>query len=149
MGLNPPVLLKRNVLPTGATVPVGSSGLVLSELTTSDPWSNDFIIPAWVRTPSSLVDYYMARMGHRYSRDGNVWQPPLGNDRVVYVRAAKRLLDALGREKAIRFVADSVAVAYHPPSLQWVVKRLQKVVRGEYSCPHIASPKEKQLTLLP
>jgi len=149
LGLNPRTLLERNVLPAGATASVGSAGLVLSELTCSDPWHDDFIVPAWVRTPMNLVDYYVYRMQQRYGKDGKAWLPPLGTERVIYVRAAKQLIDTLGRERAVRFVADSVAAAFHPPSLQWVVNRLQKVVEGEYTCPQIRPPTEKQSTLLP
>lgn len=145
MGLT---LLPRNQMPVGSTTPTGIPPIPHS-LPLTDPWAQEFTVPAWVNLPGDLVDYYMACMERRFSVDGLSWTPPLGNQRVKYVRAAKKLLEDLGRDRAVRFVADSINAARHPPSLQWVVRRLQKVAKGTISCPQLNFPEEKQLMLLP
>jgi len=148
LGLTGKPLLDRNVLPTGSTIPVGNNvGLVTTTLVTSNPNDESFIVPAWIKTPMDLVEYYMSRLGRRYDKSGKAWSPPLGPNKVIYVRAAKTLINELGVEKAVRFVADSVAAAYHPPSMQWIVKRLNKIKTGDYRCPLIPD-QEKQSTLL-
>lgn len=86
-----------------------------------DPLSNSFVVPPGISpTPRGLAVFFTNRLRTRFDCYGRPWVSPWPLK--AHLRPAKRLLEEVGYEFAIRAIVYAVGIAGHRPSFAFVLR---------------------------